>query len=178
MGWLYPHSTYTRELLIEHLRRPERFGDRAKLLAATAVGNQHWYLYEDLDTGRIIIGLDKMAGGGRSRTPGWGYKDMSEFDGPYEHSCPLHYLKKASAPEPGSHAAAWRERVRQYHAERSARPKPVSGALVEYGRHSYCLEKPAAARRGWFVARTSDGVRFRMSARQLASAKFVSVNTA
>jgi hypothetical protein len=178
MGWLYPYSTYTRELLIKHLRRPERFGDRAKLLAATAVGNNHWYLVQNLDSGRVLICLDRMAGG-RRNNPGWGFKDLCEYDGPYEYNCPLHYLDKASTPEPGSHAVAWRECVKQYHAQRSARPKPVSGALVEYGVDSYRLEGPAvSARRGWLVSRISDGVRFRMSAKQLANAKFLSVNAA
>jgi hypothetical protein len=123
-----------------------------------------------LQANRIVIGLDKMAGGGRS-IEGWGFKDMSEDEGPYEFNCPLHYLEKASPPE--GFAIKWREKVRMYHAERADRTLPAKGLVVQHGDSCYRLEHPAARRGGWYVTRTTDGTRFRMPANQLAKAKFL-----
>lgn len=49
----------------------------------------------------------------------FGFKDMSEDMGPYEHRAPLSVL---NALTPTDHATAleWRERVAQYHAQRKA----------------------------------------------------------
>lgn len=44
---------------------------------------------------------------------GWGYKDMSEMEGPFYYDCPLEFLDMAPvACEP------WRVKVREYHASR------------------------------------------------------------
>lgn len=170
MGWLFSYSIRSRKDMIEHLRRPSRYGDNLELLHSTAVGNNHWYLVRVIATGHVWIGLDLMAGGGRSGE-GWGYKDMDESFGPCQVNCPLHFLEKASPPT--GYAIKWREQVRQYHADRAARPKPVSGAIVEYGGHCYRLLSAAGPRRGWHVARTSDGMHFRMRAQQISHAKFL-----
>jgi hypothetical protein len=169
MGWLFSWSIFNRKEMIESLRRPERFGSGIELLHSTAVGNNHWYLAKTLETGKIWIGLDLMAGGGR-KGEGWGYKDLTEHSGPYVYNCPLHFLDKAS-PATG-YAVEWREKVRQYHAQRAARPVPKEGAVVEYGGHDYRLLRAASPRKGWHVIRTSDGVPFRMSASQLSKASF------
>ena len=172
MGWLFSYSIRTRKDLIESLRRPERFGQGIELLHSTAVGNNHWFLAKTLETGKIWIGLDMMAGGGRTGE-GWGHKGMSETAGPYVYNCPLHFLEKASPAE--GYAVGWREKVREYHAQRAARPVPKEGAVVEYGGHDYRLIRPVAPRRGWHVIRTLDGLLFRMGASQLSKASFKEV---
>lgn len=47
----------------------------------------------------------------------WGYKDMSEEMGPYKHGCPLKYLEMVPCPD-SEYARNWRERVREYWANR------------------------------------------------------------
>lgn len=67
----------------------------------------------------IFVGLLRYYPG---KDGGWGYKDMDETCGPCEVSCPLKYLEMAGPLPEGdkSYAVAWRERVRQYWAERRA----------------------------------------------------------
>lgn len=171
MGWLFSWDICTRKDMVENLRRPARFGSGVELLHSSPVGNNHWYLAKTLESGCVWIGLDLMAGGGR-KGEGWGYKSLSEDAGPYVYNCPLHFLKKAS---PASEfAVEWRVKVRQYHAQRAARPVPEVGAVVEYAGHNFRLLRAASPRKGWHVIRISDGQLFRMSASQLSKASFKS----
>jgi len=123
MGWLFSPRWATRADLVQHLRRPERFGDRLQLVRACVTGSHHWYLVRELATGQHWIGLDLMQSG---RADGWGYKDLDESAGPCAIDCPLAYLAAPHAERDGF-AAQWRERVRAYHAAwvacgRRARP--------------------------------------------------------
>ena len=126
MGWLFSPRWATRADLVQHLRRPERFGDRLQLVRACVTGSHHWYLVRELATGQHWIGLDLMQSG---RADGWGYKDMDESAGPNACDCPLAYLDAPHAERDG-YAAQWRERVRAYHATRKAKPAPAAGAWV------------------------------------------------
>ncbi|WP_353247354.1 hypothetical protein [Limnohabitans sp.] len=166
MGWLFSPRWATRADLVQHLRRPERFGDNLQLVRACVTGSHHWYLVRVRATGQHWIGLDLMQSG---RADGWGYKDMDESVGPSAVDCPLAYLAAPHA-EPLGYAGPWRERVRAYHAARQAKPAPVAGAWVQLSGHAYRLIEPAGPRRGW---RVSDeiGRTYRMQARQLARAE-------
>ena len=165
MGWLFSPRWASRAALVQHLRRPERFGDRLELVRACVTGSHHWYLVRERATGNHWIGLDLMQSG---RGSGWGYKDMDETAGPCAVDCPLAYLAAQHA-EPAGFAAQWRERVRAYHAARIAKPEPVAGAWVSYGGRAFRLIEKAGPRLGWRVA-DEMGDTFRMSAPQLARA--------
>ena len=163
MGWTFNFGIHTKAQLVAHLTRATRFNERFELLKSTSIGNNHWYLSRCKESGIISIGLDAMAGGGHE---GWGYKDMSEYDGPNEINCPLSYLDAAS--EPTGYAVAWREEVRKYHSMKAARPALTAGLVLTYGQCTYELVRSAGPRRGWQVKRTSDGANFRMKFTQLA----------
>jgi hypothetical protein len=166
MGWLFSPRWGTRAALVQHLRRPERFGDHLQLVRACVTGSNHWYLVRDRATGQHWIGLDLMQSG---RADGWGYKDMDESMGPNAVDCPLAYLDAPHA-EPLGYAGPWRDRVRAYHAARQAKPAPVAGAWVLYGGRAYQLQRPAGPRRGWHVVDVY-GLPYRMKARQVSQAK-------
>lgn len=168
MGWLFSARWATRDDMLAHLRRPERFGEDYELLQSSAVGNNHWYLARRKSDGLVFIGLDLIKGGTR-RYPGWGYKDMDETCGPSEVNCPVSYLDKAS-PATG-YAIDWRERVRAYHETRR-KTKAVAlepGKVLAYGEWHYRLDR-SIGRRGWYVTREEDGVSFRMNAHQVQAA--------
>jgi hypothetical protein len=167
MGWLFLYEKRSRKEMLEHLRRPERYGQDNELLRSVAVGNNHWYLCKHKSTDKVWIGLDLMKGSRADRC--WGYKDIDESMGPCEVNCPLSFLDKASEPE--GYAIEWRQKVREYHAKKAARVAPVAGLVVQYGEHQYRLVEPYAPRKGWLVTRVSDGARFRMPARHLAQSK-------
>jgi hypothetical protein len=81
----------------------------------------------------------------------------------------LAFLAQADAPV-GLYAGPWRERVRAFHANQAARKAAIrQGARVAYGDHTYVL-RHGLGRRGWDVERESDGLCFRMKARQLGDA--------
>ena len=163
MGWSFNFGIHSKAEMVAHLTRSTRFNERFELLKTTSVGNNHWYLSRCKESGVISIGLDAMAAGGHE---GWGYKDMSEYDGPNEINCPLSYLDAAS--EPTGFAVAWRKEVRKYHSNKAARPTLTAGLVVTYGQCAYQLIRSAGSRRGWHVRRTSDGANFRMKCTQLA----------
>lgn len=167
MGWLFSPRWATRAEMLAHLRRPERFSPSCKLLRSQAVGNNHWFLASNFATGKVFIGLDLMAGSGRSRE-GWGYKDLDESVGPCEVNCPISYLAQAS--DPVGYAVEWREKVRAYHAARRSRIAPTEGLIATYDGVTYKLISHTGSRRDWNVLRISDGMPFRMNARQVAQA--------
>ena len=168
MGWTFCWEMRSRQAMLTYLRRSTRLVDHWEVLKSTAVGNNHWYLYRNKETGRVSIGLDLMAGGGKD---GWGYKDLSEDFGPGQVNCPLSYLDQAS--EAVGYAVEWRQKVRAFHALKAERPTLVAGLRIIYGEAEFKLLKSAGPRRGWNVERISDGRQFRMKAVQLARSQVV-----
>lgn len=175
MGWLFSSRWSNRKEMLEHLRSKERWGDSFEILRSQLVGNNHWYIAKRSD-GLVFIGLDLIQGGTR-QYPGYGYKDICASMGPCEVNCPLSYLDEA--PDGGGYETAWREKVRQYHADKKARAPLEPGLVVEYGGTYYELEE-SIGRRGWRVQSLwqSDadqkwypGMNYRMSSRQLTQAK-------
>ena len=153
MGWSFPYTTPTRETLVQYLRRPERFGEKLELVRACATGSHHWYLIRERETGLHWIGLDLMQG---ARGDGWGYKDMDESAGPNAIDCPLAYLAAPHAERDG-YAKQWRERVREYHAKKSARPALVPGVRLRLRDGSEYVLAENLGRRGWRVIKPADG---------------------
>lgn len=123
MGWLFTQGQ-TRHQLIERCSKGWDTDDGAKVvaLARQAVGNNLWVVFEKsppvseanpVAKRFIILFLMQKDG-----SYGWGYKDIDESMGPVEVSCPLKFLDMVpEVPEP--YGAAWRERVRAYHARAS-----------------------------------------------------------
>lgn len=168
MGWLFSPRWTNRAELLAHLRRPERYAPNYELLRSQAVGNNHWYLVHNKAHDKIFIGLDLMAGSGRQcQSHGWGYKDMDESAGPYQLNCPLGYLDQAS--EPTGYAIEWREKVREYHAKRTARLSPATGLFATYNKVTYRLSSCAGRNKGWYADRVSDSALFRLKAKQIAN---------
>jgi hypothetical protein len=161
MGWLYSHPT--RAALVESLRSPTRFRAGCTVLKSRVIGSRHWYLIEGPDKVRMV-GLDLLGVSDKQH----GYKDMDETMGPYYYDCPAAWLDMCTAPL-NEYSRAWRETVRVHAARKSERQRLVSGTVVQYGSHQYRLEV-SLGRRGWDVTRVSDGMCFRMKARQLADA--------
>lgn len=176
MGWSFAYSPYFKRAdQIADFRSERFFSEGYKLVADRVVGNHFWGLVENVATGEKYIWLGLMQGGGRNM--GWGYKSMSEHDGPYYYTCPTSLLDMASPledTERNKHAIGWRAKVREYHAKKKAmKSKPATGVVVKYGSHEYKLVSPCGPRRGWNVDRVSDGMRFRMSAKQLSDSEFL-----
>lgn len=165
MGWSFDCHDVGRKAYIERLTSQKHFSEGYTPLEHRVVGNHVWQLVRIDDENRTFICLDLIA---KERGAGWGHKGMSEDMGPCYYDCPLSLLDKADPPREGSYAAAWREKVREYHARKSA--KPQAGMVVKYGGHEYRLDTPAGPRKGWRVTRVSDAMVFRMSSRQLADA--------
>lgn len=167
MGWTFAcNAGYGKKDLVADLRNASRFGETTEMLRSSVVGNNHWYLARNRDTGNVWIGLDRMQGGGRES--GWGHKSMSEGCGPCYYDCPLSMLEQAS--EPTGYAIEWRQKVRAHHAQKAARPVLVAGLVVNYFKSSYRLIAPAGPRRGWSCVDVATGMQYRISTSQLARA--------
>ena len=89
----------------------------------------------------------------KDRGYGWGYKEIDETMGPCELDCPIGMLDRCAAPM-GEVAAAWRARVRAYHAARPKRVKWAPGMQLTiphapgYGTMTL---KESLGRRGWMT---------------------------
>ncbi|KPU88109.1 hypothetical protein APR50_42695 [Variovorax paradoxus] len=140
----------------------------AAVLAHRAIGNRLWFLAQTRSgkhTGRIWIGLTLID----CRSGEAAVKSMDESCGPCYFDCPLAFLDRADPPV-GLYAGPWREKVREFHANRAAKRAVVRpGLRISYGELIYVL-RCSLGRRGWEVARESDGLIFRLKARQLGNA--------
>ncbi|MNK81804.1 hypothetical protein D3C87_1015590 [compost metagenome] len=143
-------------------------GTRGTVLAHRVIGNRLWFLAQTRtgdNAGRKWIGLTLID----CRHGEAAVKSMDETVGPCYYDCPLAFLEQADAPM-GTYAGAWREQVRAFHANRMARRAAIRpGLRVAYGDHTYVLRR-SLGRRGWDVARESDGLVFRLKSRQLGRA--------
>lgn len=169
MGWSFSCVDTGRKAHIERITSQKHFSEDYRPLASRVVGNNVWQVVLHIPTGRRFITLDLIA---KERGGGWGYKGLSEDMGPNEVNCPLSLLALAGPPKEG-HAAAWREKVRAYHANKKTKPKYAAGMVVKYSGALYTLDGPApGARRGWNVT-SQHGARYRMSFKQLADAEVI-----
>lgn len=167
MGWSFDYHDVGRKAFIERITSQAHFSAAYKLLESRVVGNHVWHLLEH--EGRKSIALDLIA---KQRGGGWGEKGMDETWGPYHYDCPLSLLDKADPPA-NDNAAAWRQKVRDYHEAKRNRPKPVAGLVVELCQHQYRLLEPHWKRGNWVAERVSDGERFRLSPRYLNQSKVI-----
>ena len=152
-----------------------KIASHATLIAHRVIGNRLWFLAQhpagrDADiAGLKWIGLTLID----CRNGEAAIKSMDETCGPCYYDCPLSFIERADPPV-GEHAGPWREKVRAFHAKRSARRTLFrEGSRLEYGNGSYVL-RACLGRCGWNVRRESDGQTFRMKARQLAAATVLS----
>lgn len=114
MGWSFMSSMHSKSELIAHLTGPGA-GPKLKTVAKCVKGSTLWVIHEYVETvGTVLAGKRVIACYLLGADQGWwGYKDMTESDGPTDISCPIAYL--AMVPDPGGYATAWRERVKAHH---------------------------------------------------------------
>jgi hypothetical protein len=121
MGWLFTKEQ-TRKELIERLTATEE-NPKAKwvTLAKCTKGNILWTVVEYTDKTKnkveryIVCNMMNV-----DRGYGWGYKNVSEQEGPIYCSCPLKYLDMVPVPTTADgkeieYAVEWRKKVRLYH---------------------------------------------------------------
>lgn len=111
MGWdVLPGAT--REDVIADCLRPYRtHTGQGRVVAYRRVENVLWTIQEfrpDFGPTDRWIGCTLLEAHGR----GWGSKQMSEIEGPFQYSCPLAFLQTVPECNPG-----WREGVRAYHED-------------------------------------------------------------
>lgn len=134
MGWSYPYHTKTRSDIVAHIFdiwSPARDAP-SRILRSSLVGNHLWMAMETTKpsgnsaAGKRWIALYLLQGD----REGWGCKDISESMGPSAVDCPLVLLRLV--PDPGYEwdDEPWRDRVRAYHAGKSARRKQIAGISV------------------------------------------------
>ena len=130
MGWLFGH--YTRKSLIDHLC----YGNGVETLKRKFVGNNMWAVQRTKD-GITFACLYLIKGNPRVTDDpcNWGYKDVDETMGPYQHDFPVSWLDLLS-PIDSEYAVSWRENVRK-RAEQMSRFK--IGTTWAYAGHEYTI---------------------------------------
>ncbi len=166
MGWLFScDPSFKRADQVAKFRQPGYWNEGTKLLADRVVGNHYWAAIET-PKGEKFVFLALMQGGGRDM--GWGYKDMTEHCGPYHHDCPLSLLEMTDEPTEG-YAVEWRKRVREFHANKKAKPVRGPGDKFSINGTVYELVEKRAPRQGWRV-KDEYGTPYRISFRALSHA--------
>lgn len=164
MGWVFDFES-DRDALIKRLCGGFREGYTH--LEHRVVGNHVWHLLRVEETGRVRISLSLIA---KERNGGWGYNCMGENEGFYHYDCPLSLLNKAS-PVVDGHIREWRVKVRQHHASASASASTFSaGEVVKYNNVKFRIGSCAGPRRGYNVVALSNGLHYRLTAKQLKAA--------
>jgi hypothetical protein len=81
-------------------------------VAHRTVGRVLWVVWEheSVDRNARFIGCYLLES---QKGFGWGYKPMSESEGPCYYTCPLQFLEITPLPD-SPFAAAWREKVRHH----------------------------------------------------------------
>jgi hypothetical protein len=116
MGWLFSQGQTRKELIAKRIETQENEFGKWETIAHSIRGNCLWRVvaYSNKRTGinDKYIALDLL---GSDKGYGWGYKDMTEHDGPHFYTCPLKYLTMVEEPKE-EYAKNWRAKVREYHA--------------------------------------------------------------
>ena len=165
MGWDYGYES--RAELLARLKK----GAVASKTTGPG-GSKLWVVYETtgdvyghpVGTRFIVLYLlDTRNKGGMT-----GYKAISEDMGPVECDCPLELLELApAAMSPVS--AAWREKVRNFHAEQRVERKPGDAVLV-HGLPYTLVQRDG---RSWLI-RDKAGDVFRTAATNVRTRKVAS----
>lgn len=166
MGWMFKTSQGGfKQLVEERTKGWETETSTVKCIAKQFKGNVRfkgnlWTVWEHTDkqTGHakrfIVLFLMECRGGC------WGYKDVDECMGPCEVNCPLAYLDLVKDHPPGNeYAQAWREKVRQYHAEQV---KPAKGKWFQLRKNSWGLEKCLVTSVRPLTGQTPGGASFKL----------------
>lgn len=104
MGWDFRvHPCSKREIVDECLKSVALI-----LIDYSLRGNELWVVWERKTDGRKIIVVYALA----SRNGRWGYREISETEGPHYHKCPPAFLTLAPVTN-----HAWRERVVEYYRQ-------------------------------------------------------------
>lgn len=130
MGWLFGWNT--RKELIDQLC----YGNGVETLKRKFVGNNMWAV-QRVPSGEVFACLYLIKGNPRVQDDpcNWGYKDVDETMGPYQHDFPVSWLDLLS-PIDSEYAVEWRENVRK-RAEQMTRFKV--GTTWAYGGHEYTI---------------------------------------
>lgn len=100
MGWDYGWKS--KAAVVEYVTK-----DAIKF---KLVGNHLWFIKKYGDIPFIGLALLGKCGGA------YGYKGLSEVEGPFYYSCPLSFLAEVPVARPW-----WREKVKEWHSEKAAK---------------------------------------------------------
>lgn len=112
MGWTFiPSITDKADMVSYRIRRQENDKFIWNTIAHSLRGNVLWMVVQrySKETGEVIhyILCNLLQ---KERNSGWGYKEMSESEGPMYYSCPIKFFKMVPVP-PNDWAKEWREKV-------------------------------------------------------------------
>lgn len=179
MGYTSFSSSKTKQDVINSITE-HKWNDYCELEKSTLRGNSLWCLvrYNEKSEyhGDYFIALYQLS----CYQGQWGYKGMTESEGPYYYTCPLAYIKtvEKNKAEPCEFAHAWRQKVKQIHEHKKSQKKMVSGLKpgdkIEYSNTVYTL-KVDFGKSGWHVTCDSENSKlYRMDCRKVNASKLVS----
>jgi len=130
MGWTSYHATkYKKNGTVDRKAECDKYGwgDEVEVLKSAMVGTTYYAAVLDKKTEQVFaaVFLTKTC----RDFYNFGYKDMDETAGPGEAKCPVSILALLTETD-SEYARNWRERCRQYHADKKS---PMSFANLPPG---------------------------------------------
>lgn len=162
MGWIFTPGRTKAELVRELVAVWIEENKRGETLAHKVVGNVLWAVKKNTcNQGDVIvwIGCYLLENGGKDQ--GWGYKPLTEDEGPCYYTCPLEYLDRVPEPK-GPYVKEWRKKVRAYHAKQQQLKTLTVGQRVELDYCKIPYVEFQALRGKHLIGTGPDGVLYRV----------------
>lgn len=128
MGWTTPHSTDSRDQLVEWLLREQNNPGHCEIIDHSRRGSVLYTVFRHIPKRYRFIVVFLLEGptpaARRAGDRSWGYRDMDESMGPFVYDCPERLLRQSDLQD--DRAVEWRESCRRQRWEHAARRKLAS----------------------------------------------------
>ena len=131
MGWTtYRATKYKKNGSVDKKAELDQYDweDNCEVLKSAMVGSTYYAAVRIKDTGRVFAAVF-LTSSYRKKDYNFGYKYIDETWGPAESQCPIGILALLTETD-SAYARKWRERCRQYHADKKS---PTSFANLPLG---------------------------------------------
>lgn len=128
MGWTIPHSTNSRDQLVEWILSEQNNPGHCEIIDHSRRGNVlytvFWHIPKQCRFIVVFLLEGPTPAARRAGDFSWGYRDMDESTGPYVYDCPERLLSQSDLQD--DQAVEWRERCRRQRRERVMQRKLAS----------------------------------------------------
>lgn len=132
MGWTWTHKPKGQS--IKQFFTEEFNGKRGQVVDCAVINLREAYVaYEWTETGKVEAAVCLLSYS-KDSYYNFGYRDMSEMEGPCFYNCPERILNLLTEPAPNEYAQTWREKCRKNLAKKKdpTKRRPKHGDVIRF----------------------------------------------